>query len=63
MGATWVGGGGFPLTKHCFDAVDGVQLGVAGDHRKLLEGAGEDGESVGDTVSGSKVRLGKVRVI
>ena len=27
-----------------------------------MEGTGEDGERVGDTVDGSKGRLGKVRV-
>ena len=56
----WVCGGGFPMIRQCFNADNDVQLGVAGDHRKVLEGKGEYRESVGDTVGGSKGRLGKV---
>ena len=40
---TWIRGGGFPLTKHCFDTGNGIQLGFAGDCREILEGAFEDG--------------------
>ena len=57
---TWVCGGGLPLTKHCFDAGNEVELGIAGDRRLVLEGTGEDGENVVDTVVGSEGRLGNV---
>ena len=55
-----VGGGRFPFTKQCFDYGYGVQLFIAGDRRKVLEGAGEDGYIVGDTVVSIKGRLDKV---
>ena len=58
----WVHGGGLPLTKQHFDTGDGFQLGVAGGGRQVLEGAGKDGESVGDAVDGGNAHLGKVRV-
>ena len=54
--------GGYPFSKECSDAGNGIQLGIAYDGGEFCKSIGDDVESVSDAVGRIAGRLGQIGV-